>query len=452
MSTGTKYQTFLGPELSDTSEEEDDYYFLINLFKPQPIKGYSVLTAAIFITSLMAGMGVLALPHALAGTGWYGLALIFLACVNSYYSALILGRSWIILEERWEEYRGKFRYPYPAMGQRAVGPWMRYAVTVTLDITLIGVAVVYILLSAQIAQSMTHRLFTLDYGYWIMILSAILCPMTWFGSLEDFWFAAVGALVTAALVCYSLLVSVLLKIYEERDVEYDNPNFSSFSLAFGTILFSFGGVFFFPTIQNDMAKRQEFNKASLLGFSGLLLLYLPITVAGYAILGSVVPTNVLLSIKPGYLRMFIEACLAGHILLAFLLVINPVAQEAEEALKIETSFNYKRCIVRTLLVCLVMLIAYTIPHFDKIMNLIGGSTMTLLTFIFPPLFYICLCYNDESKLQPYKRISGFEMIFLVQIMMVGMAGGIACTYFALMDIISIFFSDEIKLDNLSLTI
>ena len=58
--------------------------------------------------------------------GWYGLILISLACINSWYSASILGRSWIILEERWEEYRGKFRYPYPAMGLRSVGTWMRY--------------------------------------------------------------------------------------------------------------------------------------------------------------------------------------------------------------------------------------------------------------------------------------------------------------------------------------
>ena len=441
MSGGTKYQTFLSHEHTDTSEDETDY-ILRDLFKHQAVKGYSVLTAAVFITSLMAGMGVLALPHALAGTGWYGLILISLACVNSWYSALILGRSWIMLEERWEEYRGKFRYPYPAMGLKAVGPWMRYTVTATLDITLIGVAVVYILLSAQIAESMMQSIVSIDYGYWIIILSAILCPLTWFGSLEDFWFAAVGALLTAGLVCYSLLISVLLQTSDDKIVEYRKPTFSSFSLAFGTILFSFGGVFFFPTIQNDMAKRQEFNKASLFGFAGLLLLYVPITVVGYAIYGSAVPANILFTVEIGYLRMFIQASLAAHILLAFLLVLNPVAQEAEDALKIEASFNYKRCIVRTLLVCVVLIIAYTIPHFDKIMNLIGGSTMTLLTFIFPPLFYICLCFNDESKLQPRKRISILEMAFLLQIIVVGIAGGIVCTYFAMRDIISIFFSSD----------
>ena len=46
--------------------------------------------------------------------------------------------------------------------------------TITLDITLIGVAVVYILLSAQIAQSMMQRFISVDYTSWIVILAVIL--------------------------------------------------------------------------------------------------------------------------------------------------------------------------------------------------------------------------------------------------------------------------------------
>lgn len=49
----------------------------------------------------------------------------------------------------------------------------------------------------------------------------------------------------------------------------------------------------------------------------------------------------------------------------------------------------------------------------------------------------------------FYRISFLEMTFLMQVIMVGIAGGIACTYFALLDIISIFFNDEEKFDNIS---
>ena len=48
----------------------------------------------------------------------------------------------------------------------------------------------------------------------------------------------------------------------------DSPTFLSFSLAFGTMLFAFGGTAAFPTIQNDMKKPQGFPKAVLIAYIG----------------------------------------------------------------------------------------------------------------------------------------------------------------------------------------
>ncbi|XP_076330553.1 uncharacterized protein LOC143236149 [Tachypleus tridentatus] len=89
--------------------------------------GMSVLTTAVFVAGEMAGSGVLALPESVVGTGWIGLVLIVFCCVNAGFCGIILGRCWTILEERWEEYEGKVRYPYPAIGLRASGRLMRWA-------------------------------------------------------------------------------------------------------------------------------------------------------------------------------------------------------------------------------------------------------------------------------------------------------------------------------------
>ena len=53
-------------------------------------------------------------------------------------------------------------------------------------------------------------------------------------------------------------------------------------------------------------------------------------------------------------------------------------------------FNWKRCAFRTLTVFFLLFIAESIPSFGAILQLIGASTVTLLTFIFPPLFYMRL--------------------------------------------------------------
>lgn len=62
-----------------------------------------------------------------------------------------------------------------------------------------------------------------------------------------------------------------------------------------------------------------------------------------------------------------------------------------------TEFGVKRCILRTLILCLMVFIGETIPKFDNILSLVGGSTITLATFVLPPYFYMKLCDQTEEK-------------------------------------------------------
>lgn len=50
-------------------------------------------------------------------------------------------------------------------------------------------------------------------------------------------------------------------------------------------------------------------------------------------------------------------------------------------------FNLKRCLVRSLLVALAVLIGELVPKFDLVMGVIGGTLTGPLVFILPPLFY-----------------------------------------------------------------
>ena len=123
--------------------------------------GLGVITAAIFLAGEMAGSGVLALPNAIAGTGktllgrfrtdqtllfchiknkrirryldfrlylvsgWGGIVLIFMFTVNACFSGTRLGLCWVMLEERYDEFRREIRDPYPSIGEKAVGAWGR---------------------------------------------------------------------------------------------------------------------------------------------------------------------------------------------------------------------------------------------------------------------------------------------------------------------------------------
>ena len=60
-------------------------------------------------------------------------------------------------------------------------------------------------------------------------------------------------------------------------------------------------------------------------------------------------------------------------------------------------FNWKRCVFRSLSVACLLFIAETVPSFGAILDLIGASTVTLLTFIFPPYFYMRLADASLDK-------------------------------------------------------
>jgi vesicular inhibitory amino acid transporter len=87
--------------------------------------GLGVVMAACFLAGEMAGSGVLAMPAAMIGTGYYGLLFIIVFTVNACYTGSRLGECWVILEERHPEFRGIIRDPYPTIGEKTVGMWGR---------------------------------------------------------------------------------------------------------------------------------------------------------------------------------------------------------------------------------------------------------------------------------------------------------------------------------------
>ena len=99
---------------------------------------------------------------------------------------------------------------------------------------------------------------------------------------------------------------------------------------------------------------------------------------------------------------------------------------------------------------LVMFIGESVPKFDKILSLVGGSTVTLTTFVFPPLFYWKLKQDQpDNKLANQfllftinlcyfftwiSEIPIYEKGIFIEIVLIGILGGAASTYSALLDL------------------
>ena len=140
-----------------------------------------------------------------------------------------------------------------------------------------------------------------------------------------------------------------------------------FGQAFSSIMFSFAGASVFPTIQADMRDRTLFPRAAVFSMisrrelrvncdnlllpSVLCLIYLPMSVAGWWLLGDKVAGSVVDSLCDGAVRFLNDNvdrlppdCLQAKVVIEFLfllhlvsalpIVLNPPFQFFEEILKI----------------------------------------------------------------------------------------------------------------------
>lgn len=112
--------------------------------------------------------------------------------------------------------------------------------------------------------------------------------------------------------------------------------------------------------------------------------------------------------------------------------------------------------MRTATYLLALFIALSVPHFNIILSLLGGSTIALTNFIFPPLFYYLLLKQQEPSdaygelpEEAHKNLPSTShhiqgasnwvteeiplhvKVMLLEIIAIGIVGGISSTYFSL---------------------
>ncbi|XP_018563277.1 amino acid transporter AVT1J-like [Anoplophora glabripennis] len=401
----------------------------------ESVKGLSLFSATLFIAGEMAGSGVLALPRAVVNTGYIGILLLVFFCINAAYGGVRLGNCWNIIEQRYPEHRIDTRNPYSVIALRAVGKFGSSLVSHCIRFTLFGAGTVYLLLSSQIIQALIGNVLSnvSSCSYFFVIALCVILPM-WLGSPKEFSLVGWGAILSSIIACILFTIQIALDARDNiRTVKHNIHGFHDFFLSFGTLLFAFGGASTFPTIQNDMRNKKQFSSSVTIAFIIIMILYVPITVGGFFVYGEEVSANVTLSLSASLLVHIGNILMAIHLVFAFLIVMNPVCQDVEETFDIPKDFNWKRCLIRTIIVLLMIIVGESVPQFGKILSLVGGSTITLLTFVFPPLFYMKLC--DKISPNWEKRfIPLYERVYIWELIIIGIVGGFVSTFSAINDI------------------
>lgn len=438
---------------------------------PATSKTLNVITASIFIVGSMCGGGVLAIPKSFVDCGVIGtVVLVACGCISSF-TGFLLGKCWAILRVRYPEYEHeRITDPYPTIAFRAGGKAAKIATRVCIDITLFGGATVFLLLIAENISELRFGLANERFSlcYVMLIVTAALIPVTLLGTPKDFWQVAAVAATTSILAAIFVFASLIVAIPDHKNPKHSSTTWPGFFSAFGTILFAFGGASCFPTIQVDMEEPQKFPKSVVIGICTVMTVYLLVGIPGYVIVGDEMTPNVLKALPDNWISYTVNFLITFHLLMAFIIIINPVAQGIEGLLGVPDKLSWERVIVRTVLAGSAMFLGLTIPHFSVILSLLGGSTIALTNFIFPPLYYYRLSrQTDPTKAYgnlpsyigndaPISEIFSTQFVqeinahhhweqidiplhikvLLFAIIMIGIVGGASSTYFSFASLIN----------------
>uniref|UniRef100_A0A1I7T4M3 Aa_trans domain-containing protein n=1 Tax=Caenorhabditis tropicalis TaxID=1561998 RepID=A0A1I7T4M3_9PELO len=419
--------------------------------------GLNWFVTGLFVVGDLAGGGIVALPTAIIQAEfWTGLIVCIILIGVVTYTAYVLGLSWNILLSTWPEYRHHCRKPYPEIGGRAMGPTCKLLVSICIDVTQFGISVVYLLLASKNIQDMIIAFSggNLSFCILVLIVAAGLLPLCFLKSPQDFWWAVVIAMMTTSAAVILIITGSIID-WEGCQPYSQLPKFEikNLFLSMGTLLFSVGGHSAFPTIQHDMKQPREFTKSVFLAFTIMAFMYIPVCIMGYLVYGDSLRDSIIPSIQTVWIQQAINILITVHCILTLTIVFNPLMQEVEDLFHVPQKFGIKRVLVRTGIMVAVVFVAESVPTFGPLLDLVGGSTLTLTSVILPCLFYIYL--NAYKKKEEITGKPGTEpaswrdvlmynekptLIICIIIIIIGIIGGGCATFSAIVELTTTEFS------------
>ncbi|GJQ70264.1 hypothetical protein Trydic_g22705 [Trypoxylus dichotomus] len=231
-----------------------------------------------------------------------------------------------------------------------------------------------------------------------------LCSMSVFTVMSVFLF-----------VLISLVWTTNLETTIEMEIENSTSNksiWANIAIAYGILSFQFDIHPTILTIQVDMEKGHKVKTAIIYGFGASLIMFLIVYILAYTKLGANVNTSILESLPTSVLLHLSALMVAFQLCLSLGISNSALYQNLEDSVGIPKDFNYQRCLLRSFLTIIAIMLTECVPQFDLVMSVIGGTLTGPLVFIFPPLIYARLLLmqrkDDAIKVNIVKHPAKIE--------------------------------------------
>lgn len=178
--------------------------------QPEAIKkesGCSEMQAIINMILTAVGVGLLALPRAVAQSGWIGAAVLIVVSV-----ALAHFTVWMIYSCMQTD--PQHIISYQDIGQRCYGRFGYYLVAIPLFLDLLAVcAMLMILVGSGMATMAPH----FDQQMWMLFYAVLMLPLTWLPGMKEIGFVSAIGLVAAAVVSVTIVFAGIAEATREHN-------------------------------------------------------------------------------------------------------------------------------------------------------------------------------------------------------------------------------------------
>jgi len=175
-------------------------------------------------------------------------------------------------------------------------------------------------------------------------------------------------------------------------------NITAVSRWFGAAVFSYGIIPITYNVQESMAQPNQMFRASRVAIQFVFLTYALVSDV-LAILylpeGHNFEGDVLAHLPSGWLPTLIRLTMIFVVLMTAPLLVIPCGELIEGKIWGKESHFWGRIAVRTSVCVISGAVGVLVPNFVNVLSFIGCFTVSLASFVFPPLFYIKL--SDERR-------------------------------------------------------
>lgn len=411
----TDEQIILDLQSSDVESSSDDEVNATKLAPcPSPVK-IPAWKATINIVSYTLGVGMLAMPYAVAHGGIAALLFLFIIpfiywCANK-----------VIIECLYDQHkkgRARVRATWKEIGEVLSPNYGGFIVIFLQSFILFIVSSSYLILCGSLMLHILPSL-PINQALWTCIAAILVSPTALFKSYSQIaWLSLFGMVTLFATV--GVIVWQSMAHMDQWDITailfWDNEGVL---MSLGILLYSYAFFELTPSLEGSMENRAQLGQGMAWALLVAASVNIPFSLCAFLWFGSDTDEIVVNNLPPGPIHKTIVTGFVLSFLFSYALPLQPaflLLEESKTFERLSTKFSYSLCytVLRISIVSFTLILAVLIPHF-ALMSFFDGSLISpFLAFIIPCMVYFKLRRHQLNACQ----ITALSFLFVFGVIVV----------------------------------